>query len=64
MPLPVAAWVAHEGRPVAEVINMSPAQLDRPIVDLLAERCVRCGVLGLETYEAPEGPRCALDGAT
>lgn len=62
MSLPVAAWVAH-ARPIAEVIDMSPLQLDRPLVDLLAERCVACGVLGLETYETPDGRRCALDVA-
>jgi hypothetical protein len=64
MPLPVAAWVSRHGRPVAEVLDLPPEQIDRPLIDLIAERCVRCGVLGLETYEAPSGRRCALDVAT
>lgn len=54
-----AAWVAPHGRRVAAVIDMSPEQLERPLVALLVERCTGCGVLGAPTHPTERGPRCA-----
>ena len=56
-----AAWVAPHGQRIASVIDMSPAQLERPLAELVVERCTACGVLGVETFPTDEGPRCALD---
>lgn len=55
-----AAWFARDGHPIAGLIDMSPEQLERPLVALLVERCTGCGVLGAETHATPSGPRCAL----
>jgi hypothetical protein len=54
-----AAWVAPHGQRIASVIDMSPEQLERPLVALLVERCTGCGVLGAETHPTERGPRCA-----
>lgn len=54
-----AAWTAPHGRRVAAVIDMSPAQLERPLAELVVERCTACGVLGAPTHPTERGPRCA-----
>ena len=36
-----AAWFARDGHPIAGLIDMSPEQLERPLVDLLVERVRR-----------------------
>lgn len=54
-----AAWFARDGHPIAGLIDMSPEQLERPLVDLLVERCTGCGVLGAPTHPTERGPRCA-----
>ena len=56
-----AAWFARDGRRIAAVIDMPPETLERPLTELVVERCTACGVLGVETFETPDGRRCALD---
>jgi hypothetical protein len=56
-----AAWVARAGQRIASVIDMSPAQLERAVTELVVERCTACGVLGPDTFPTEQGPRCALD---
>lgn len=56
-----AAWVARDGQRIAAVIDLSPEELERPLTELVVERCTACGVLGVETFPTDEGPRCALD---
>lgn len=55
-----AAWVAPHGQRIASVIDMSPAQLERPLAEHLLDRCTGCGVLGVATHPTASGPRCAL----
>lgn len=55
-----AAWVARDGQRIASVIDMSPGQLERPLAELVVERCTECGVLGAPTHPTERGPRCAL----
>lgn len=55
-----AAWVARDGQRIASVIDMSEHTLERPLAELVVERCTTCGVLGVETHPTESGPRCAL----
>jgi len=55
-----AAWVARDGRRIAAVIDMPPETLERPLTELVVERCTACGVLGVATHPTASGPRCSL----
>lgn len=53
-------WLTETGRPVAEVLDLSPAQREMTLLEYEAARCTACGVRGVETYERDGAAVCAL----